>query len=41
MSPPQRKNVARISEVQGINVDTRYNLMKVWRLQGGVVPASD
>ena len=41
MSPPHRQSVARISEVQGINVDTRYNLMKVWRLQGGVVPASD
>ncbi len=36
-----RQSVARISEELGIHVVTLYNWRKAWRLQGGVVPASE
>jgi len=41
MHPPQRQNVARISEELGIHVMTLYKWRKTWRLQGEVVPASE
>jgi transposase-like protein len=40
MSPPQRQNVAQISQELGIHVATLYNWRNNWRLQGEVVPAS-
>jgi len=39
--PPHRQSVARISEDLGIHVITLYEWRKTWRLQGGVVPASE
>jgi transposase-like protein len=41
MSPPMRQSVAQISAELGIHVVTLYNWRKSWRLQGGVVPASE
>jgi transposase-like protein len=41
MSPPMRQSVAQISAELGIHVVTLYNWRKAWRLQGGVVPASE
>ena len=41
MSPPQRQSMAQISAELGIHVVTLYNWRKAWRLQGGVLPASE
>jgi transposase-like protein len=40
MGPPHRQSVAEISQQLGIHVITLYKWLKGWRLQGGVVPAS-
>jgi transposase-like protein len=40
MGPPRRQSVAEISHEYGIHVITLYKWRKVWRLQGGVVPAT-
>ena len=41
LSPPNRQSVAQISQELGIPQATLYNWRKLWRLQGGVVPASE
>jgi transposase len=40
-TPPHRQGFAEISTELGIHVFTLYNWMKIWRLQGEVVPASE
>ena len=40
MGPPHRQSVAAISQELGIHVITLYKWLKIWRLQGDMVPAS-
>ena len=41
MSPPNRQSVVEIARELGIHAITLYKWRKAWRLQGGVVPASE